>query len=153
MRARTHTHTHVHTHTHTHTCTHTLARVLLRGKKILRRSLSLSNVCVCVCVCVFVHATDRQRGRHRSSVYEVLVRIITLLVLSITLLTASEGATAHLRVFPIHEVNRLLFDRPGREEVCVCFITAGPITKLFACGGEESGGHVLWETTSRGLCG
>ena len=27
--------------------------------------------------------------------------------------------------------------------VCVCFITAGPITKLFACGGEESGGHVL----------
>jgi hypothetical protein len=33
----------------------------------------------------------------------------------------------------------------------VCFITAGPITKLFACGGEESGGHVLRETTSRGL--
>ena len=28
-------------------------------------------------------------------------------------------------------------------EVCVCFITAGPITKLFAWGGEESGGHVL----------
>jgi hypothetical protein len=27
--------------------------------------------------------------------------------------------------------------------VCVCFITAGPITKLFAWGGEESGGHVL----------
>jgi len=26
----------------------------------------------------------------------------------------------------------------------VCFsITAGPITKLFAWGGEESGGHVL----------
>jgi hypothetical protein len=35
----------------------------------------------------------------------------------------------------------------------VCFITAGPITKLFAWGGEESGGHVLRETTSRGLCG
>jgi len=27
--------------------------------------------------------------------------------------------------------------------VCVCFIAAGPITKLFAWGGEESGGHVL----------
>jgi len=26
---------------------------------------------------------------------------------------------------------------------CVCFITAGPITKLFAGGEEESGGHVL----------
>ncbi len=25
----------------------------------------------------------------------------------------------------------------------MCFITAGPITKLFAWGGEESGGHVL----------
>jgi hypothetical protein len=37
------------------------------------------------------------------------------------------------------------------QSVCV-FITAGPITKLFASG-EESGGHVLRETTSRGLCG
>jgi len=37
--------------------------------------------------------------------------------------------------------------------VCVCFITAGPITKLFAWAGEESGGHVPRETTSRGLCG
>ena len=27
--------------------------------------------------------------------------------------------------------------------MCVCFITAGPITKLFAWGEEESGGHVL----------
>jgi hypothetical protein len=27
--------------------------------------------------------------------------------------------------------------------LCVCFITAGPITKLFAWGEEESGGHVL----------
>jgi hypothetical protein len=28
--------------------------------------------------------------------------------------------------------------------MCVCvFITAGPITKLFAGGEEESGGHVL----------
>jgi hypothetical protein len=26
---------------------------------------------------------------------------------------------------------------------CVCFITAGPITKLCAWGEEESGGHML----------
>jgi hypothetical protein len=33
------------------------------------------------------------------------------------------------------------------------FITAVPITKLFAGGGGvESGGHVLRETTSRGQC-
>ena len=40
--------------------------------------------------------------------------------------------------------------------VCVClcvFITAVPITKLFAWGEGDSGGHVLQETTSRGLCG
>jgi hypothetical protein len=36
---------------------------------------------------------------------------------------------------------------------CV-FITAGPSTKLFTWGGGgDSGGHVLRETTSRGLCG
>jgi hypothetical protein len=34
--------------------------------------------------------------------------------------------------------------------VCV-FITAVPITKLFAWGRGDSGGHVLRETTSRGL--
>ncbi len=33
------------------------------------------------------------------------------------------------------------------------FITAGPSTKLLRGGGEDSGGHVLRETTSRGLCG
>ena len=36
--------------------------------------------------------------------------------------------------------------------VCV-FITAGPITKLFAGEGGDSGGHVLQETKSPGLCG
>jgi hypothetical protein len=36
--------------------------------------------------------------------------------------------------------------------VCV-FITAGPITKLFAWGEGDSGGHVLRETTSRGRSG
>jgi hypothetical protein len=33
------------------------------------------------------------------------------------------------------------------------FVTAGPSTKLFAWGGGDMGGHVLRETTSRGLCG
>jgi hypothetical protein len=32
-------------------------------------------------------------------------------------------------------------------------MTAVPITKLFAWGGGNSGGHVLRETMSRGLCG
>ena len=44
---------------------------------------------------------------------------------------------------------------------CVCervvklsvFITAVPSIKLFAWGEGDSGGHVLRETTSRGLCG
>jgi hypothetical protein len=36
--------------------------------------------------------------------------------------------------------------------VCV-FIIAVPITKLCAWGEGDSGGHVLRETTSRGLCG
>ena len=38
------------------------------------------------------------------------------------------------------------------KHVCV-FITAVPITKLFAWGERGSGGHVLRETTSRGLSG
>jgi hypothetical protein len=33
------------------------------------------------------------------------------------------------------------------------FITVVPIIKLFAWGEGDSGGHVLCETTSRGLCG
>ena len=33
------------------------------------------------------------------------------------------------------------------------FITAVPNIKLFAWGEEDGGGHVLRETTSRGLCG
>jgi hypothetical protein len=33
------------------------------------------------------------------------------------------------------------------------FMTAVPITKLFARGEGDSGGHVLLETTHRGLCG
>jgi hypothetical protein len=37
---------------------------------------------------------------------------------------------------------------------CVCvFITAVPIIKLFAWGDGDNGGHMLRETTSRGLCG
>ena len=42
--------------------------------------------------------------------------------------------------------------RDASRRVCV-FITAVPVTKLFAWGEGDSGGHVLRETTSRGLCG
>jgi hypothetical protein len=52
--------------------------------------------------------------------------------------------------------HRWIGNQPQRDvvfNVCV-FITAGPGTKLCAWGGEgEMGGHVLRETTSRGLCG
>ena len=36
--------------------------------------------------------------------------------------------------------------------MCV-FLTAVPNTKLFTWGKGDGGGHVLRETTSRGLCG
>ncbi len=39
------------------------------------------------------------------------------------------------------------------EFVCVFIITAGPSTKLLRGEGGDIGGHVLRETTSRGLCG
>jgi hypothetical protein len=41
---------------------------------------------------------------------------------------------------------------PMGRNLCV-FITSVPIIKLFAWGEGDSGGHVLRETTSRGLCG
>ena len=37
--------------------------------------------------------------------------------------------------------SRYLADNTAIDSVC--FITAGPITKVFAWGEEESGGHVL----------
>jgi hypothetical protein len=44
--------------------------------------------------------------------------------------------------------------RGGVASECVCvFITSEPIIKLFAWGEGDSGGHVLRETTSRGLRG
>jgi hypothetical protein len=42
---------------------------------------------------------------------------------------------------------------PSRSERGCVFITAVPIIKLFAWGEGDSGGQVLRETTSRGLCG
>jgi hypothetical protein len=42
--------------------------------------------------------------------------------------------------------------RDGHPQLCV-FITAVPITKLFAWGEGDTRGHVLRETTSRSLCG
>jgi hypothetical protein len=37
----------------------------------------------------------------------------------------------------------MCYERSRGLRTSVCFITAGPITKLFAWGEEESGGHVL----------
>jgi hypothetical protein len=42
---------------------------------------------------------------------------------------------------------------PNETEDLLLCITAVPNTKLCAWGEEDSGGHVLRETTSRGLCG
>jgi hypothetical protein len=47
---------------------------------------------------------------------------------------------------------RWSFTQPACCWVCV-FVTPGHSTKMFAWGGEDMGGHVLRETTSRGLCG
>jgi hypothetical protein len=54
---------------------------------------------------------------------------------------SSQGASAATRVSKFLQFSSL----------CV-FVTAGPITKLCAWGKEDSGGHVLSDTTSRGLC-
>ena len=43
---------------------------------------------------------------------------------------------------------------PSEIDKVVCvFVTAVPIAKLCEWGEGDSGGHVLRETTSRGLCG
>ena len=44
------------------------------------------------------------------------------------------------------------FSSADRRSVCV-FISAVPIINLFEWGQGNSGGHVLRETTTRGLCG
>jgi hypothetical protein len=53
--------------------------------------------------------------------------------------------------------NTCIYGLPNPDFYCiVCvFITTVPILKLFALlwGQGDSGGHVLRETTSRGLCG
>jgi hypothetical protein len=64
----------------------------------------------------------------------------------IVLLTSHAGLSSSLLV----DLSSGLF--AGTSWVCV-FITAVPIIKLFAWGEGDSGGHVLRETTSRGLCG
>ena len=51
------------------------------------------------------------------------------------------------------EIETTVFD-PASVCLFMCvFVTAVPITKLFAWGEGERGGHVLRETTSQGLCG
>jgi hypothetical protein len=66
-----------------------------------------------------------------------------------------EGACIGVATMPQPWTLRLILNAAAMAAASpqVCFISAGPITKLFAWGGEDSGGHVLRETTSRGLCG
>jgi len=58
-------------------------------------------------------------------------------------LQTEQKQTKHKPLFPFQAAPPQRFTAAlGRFGVCV-FITAGPITKLFAGGEEESGGHVL----------
>jgi len=46
------------------------------------------------------------------------------------------------------------WDHEGEQSgKLLLFITTVPNTKLCAWGEEDSGGHVIRDTTSRGLCG
>ena len=95
-------------------------------------------VCVCVCVCVCAKECD---------------------TMDEDALTRLQGAWENSDQKAEKESRRPA--PPGRLGVCVfitavlcVFITTVPITKLFACvWGGNNGGHVLRETTSRGLCG
>jgi len=70
----------------------------------------------------------------------------------VVLVVCRARQVCHLVVLVVVSSPRLVW--LSWEFLGVCFITAGPSTKLFAWGGgEDSGGHVLRETTSRGLCG
>jgi hypothetical protein len=66
----------------------------------------------------------------------------------------------HETIFQITSSLRSEEGDSHREDMCyerrravVCVYYAVPITKLFAWGEGDSGGHVLRETTSRGLSG
>jgi hypothetical protein len=68
-----------------------------------------------------------------------------------------DGTCSCYYCHPRHEQVVVFPSSPGPglrrfESVCV-FITAVPIIKLFAWVEGDSGGYVLRETTSRGLCG
>jgi hypothetical protein len=70
------------------------------------------------------------------------------LALRLSYTTQTRGQALDLRSGEAELENQ---STPG-VHVCV-FITAVPIIKLFARGEGDSRGHVLRETTSRGLCG
>ena len=67
-----------------------------------------------------------------------------------------EGACAaslSLYLYPLARSPASFHRSSLRPRLRCVFITAVPIIKLFAWGEGDSGGHVLRETTSRGLCG
>ena len=95
------------------------------------------------CVCLFC-----------STCYEAVCLLLQYLIQSCAVREGEgDSDTGWRPVFPGSSRLGIEPKTPGWR-VCVCvFIAAGPSTKLFAWGGGDIGGHVLRETTSRGLCG
>ena len=114
-------------------------------------------VCVCVRVCVCAKECDTMESEFCLLVLNLVSS--TLPCIDEDALTRLQGAWENSDQKAEKESRRPA--PPGRLGVCVfitavlcVFITTVPITKLFACvWGGNNGGHVLRETTSRGLCG
>jgi hypothetical protein len=111
-------------------------------------NLSFTGGCVDKCVCVFITAIPITKlfavGPVRNPVLQVRPGSSRL------------GVSFHVCVFitagPVCVYYCSTYYKVSAVPGCV-FITTGPSTKLFAWGGGDMGGHVLRETTSRGLCG
>jgi hypothetical protein len=70
--------------------------------------------------------------------------------------SCKELGSVSLKIKAINTQHTLGFrenDSEFRNPTACVFITAVRISKLFAWGEGDSGGHVVRETTSRGLCG
>jgi len=95
---------------------------------------------------------SRSPGRHQTSTTVTVVdcnAVVTMARLSSRASVSGDlgGTPSRQRQ---QEAELLGFRAP--PQVCV-FITVVPITNMFTLGEGDSGGHVLRETTSLGLCG
>jgi hypothetical protein len=104
------------------------------------------------CVCIYLYQatamTKRRTSKPHLGTALGCVFITAVLLQSCSRVCGGEGGG--------HSTSATRDDapRPVWTSLPVCvFITAGPITKLFAWWWGDIGGHVLRETTSRGLCG